>query len=109
MHTLTIISTKISGIEPDLVFQISFKTINNSIGLNKLIFTLLISSIYSKMTKLDTLFPSITQCIMTMRKAVCKVQKCIASQQINNVFSICNRLSIISLYNLSINLPVLIY
>lgn len=56
----SIIITKILGIKLNLAFQIFFKTINNSVDPNKLVFTLLFFDIYSKIIKQDTLSPLIT-------------------------------------------------
>lgn len=61
------------------------------------------------MTKLDALFLSITQCAIAIKKAIDKVQKYIISWQVNNILNICNRLSTISIYDLPINLPILVY
>ncbi len=56
-----LLTIEIPDIEPKLVLQISFKVINNSIGPNGLVFTLLLFSTYLKMTELDALPFSITQ------------------------------------------------
>ena len=66
----SIITTKISRIEPDLVFQMSFKAINNSVGPNGLVPTLLVFGAYPIMTELDALSLSITQHAMAMKKAI---------------------------------------
>ena len=56
----SIIITKIPGIKPDSVLQISFKAINDSVGPNRLVFTLLVFGIYLRITKSDAPSPSIT-------------------------------------------------
>lgn len=49
----SIITTKILSIELELTFQMFFKAINDSVGSNKLVPTLLVFSTYPRMTKLD--------------------------------------------------------
>lgn len=105
----SIISTKISNIKFNLALQMFSKTINNLISSNKLVLTLLVFGIYPKMTKLDILFLSITQHAMAMKKIIDENRNCIISQKVNNIFNIYNELSIASIYDLPINLPVLVY
>lgn len=71
----TIITIKTLGIKPDLVFQIFFKAINNLVGLNEQVYTLLIFGVYFKMTQLDTTSLLISQHAITMKKIIDKVQK----------------------------------
>jgi len=49
----TIITTKIPNISKDIALQIAFKAINNTIGLNSLIFILLVYSAYPRITEHD--------------------------------------------------------
>lgn len=65
-----IINTKIAGIELDLVLQMIFKTINNLLSPNGLVFTLLVFGAYPRMIKLNTPFLSITQYAMAIKKAI---------------------------------------
>lgn len=74
----SIITTTISGIEPNLALQISFKIINDLRSFNWLIPTLLVFGIYLKMIELNVLSQSIIQCVMAIQKAVDEVQKCTA-------------------------------
>lgn len=69
----SIVTTKISSIKANLVFQMSFKAINNSFGLNGLIFTLLIFGIYSRIIELDVASLSIIKHAMAMKKVMDKV------------------------------------
>lgn len=78
-------------------------------GLNELIFTLLIFSIYPQITKKDISSLSIILHTIAMQKTIDKVWRYIVSQQINNIFDIWNRLFIVCMYHLSINLPILVY
>ena len=70
----SIISTKISDIEPDLASQIFFEIINNFVVSNRLVLTLLIFGAHPRMTELDRLSPSIIQHTMAMKKAINKVR-----------------------------------
>ena len=69
----SIITTEIPSIKPDLALQMSFKAINNSIGPNGLVSTLLVFGAYPKMTEHDALSPSITQRTVAIRKAIDEV------------------------------------
>lgn len=51
IRIIEILSTK-----PDLAFQIFFKIFINLVGLNRLVFILLIFDTYLKMTELDAIF-----------------------------------------------------
>lgn len=62
----SIITIKILGIEPNLVFQISFKAINNLENPNKLVFTLLVFGTYPRIIKQDILSLLITQYVIGM-------------------------------------------
>lgn len=72
------IITEISGIQPNLVLQMSFKAINNFMGLNGLAVTLLVFGLYLRMTEQDTLSSSIIQGAMAMQNAMDEIQKCTA-------------------------------
>lgn len=73
-----IITTEISGIEPDLVLQMFFIAINDSVDSNGLISTFLVFDVYSKIIEQDLLFPLITQHALAMQKAIDKIQRFIA-------------------------------
>ena len=102
----SIITTKIPGIKPDSTLQMSFKAINDSIGSNGLVPTLLVFRAYPRMTESDALAPSIAQHAMAIRKAMDEVQKCTASRQVNNTLNTWNGPSTISMHDLLINSPV---
>ncbi len=104
-----IIITKIPGIGPNSAFQIFFKTTNNLMGPKKLVFTLLILSPYPRIIELDALFLFITLYIITIKKAINKVQRYTIFHSINNILNTCNELSTRSIYNFLINLSILIY
>lgn len=70
-----IVTKNIFGIKPDLVLQISFKAINDSVGLNGLVSTLLVFGAYSRITKLDAPSSTIGQRAMAMKKVIKEVRK----------------------------------
>lgn len=69
----SIVTNEIACIESHLTLQMSFKAIDNSVGPNGLVLTLLVFGAYSRMTKLDILFPSISKRAVAMKKAGDKV------------------------------------
>ena len=69
----SIIIIKIPGIEANLAPQMSFKDINNSVGPNGLVTSLLVFSAYPKVTELDAPSPSIIQHAMVMHKTIDEV------------------------------------
>ena len=105
----SIITMEIPSIKPDSALQLSFKAINNFVGPNSLVSTLLVFGIYPRITESDAPSPSITQGIMAMRKTMDKVRKCTTSQQVNDALNTWNRCSTAVIYNLPINSSVLVY
>lgn len=105
----SIIITKIPGIEADLVLQMFFKAINNSIGSNKLVPILLVFDAYFRITKLDVLSLSIIQHAMALQKVIGDVQRCTTFRQVNNALNTQNGPSIWSVHDLPINSSILIY
>ena len=69
----SIITSEIPGIKPNLALQMFFKAINNLVGPNGLIPSLLVFGAYPKMTELDASSPTIKQRAMTIKKAMDKV------------------------------------
>ena len=105
----SIITTKIPSIKPNLALQMSFKAINNSVGPNRLVSTLLVFGAYSRMTEQDAPSPSITQHAVAMRKAIDEVRRFTASRRINDGLNTRNGPSTASVHDLPINSPVLVY
>jgi hypothetical protein len=73
-----LITIEISNIDLEIILQMTFKIINDSIELDELIFTLLIFEAYSRMIKMNVSSFTITQRVIAMRKAMKEVQKFIA-------------------------------
>ncbi len=105
----SIITTEIPGIEPELALQMSFKAINDSVGPNRLVPTLLVFDAYPRMSELDASSASITQRATAIKKAMNEVRKCIASRQVNDVLNTRNGPSTAAVHGLPINSPVLVY
>ena len=67
-------------IKPELVLQMSFKALNDSVGPNSLVSTLLVFGAYPRMTDMDAPSPTITQRSIAMRKAMEEVRRAYASK-----------------------------
>lgn len=75
----SIITNEILGIKRELALQISYKIINDLVGHNGLVPTLLVFGTYPSMSELDALSISITQSVIARKKAMNKVRKYTAS------------------------------
>ena len=69
----SIFTIKIFSIKLNLVLQMFFKVINNSMSFNRLVFTLPVFSIYFRIIELDALSLSIIQYAIAMKKIIDKV------------------------------------
>ena len=105
----SIITTKIPSIKTESALKMFFKAINDSLGSNELVLTLLVFGAYPRITESDISAPSITQRAMAMRKAMDEIQKYITSRQVNDVINTRNKPSTASVHDLPINSPVLVY
>ena len=74
----SIITTEIPGIKPELALQMSFKAINDSVGPNRLVPTLLVFGAYPGISELDITSVSIIQRATAMKNAMNEFQKCTA-------------------------------
>lgn len=104
-----IITSEIPGIDPELGLQMAFKAINDSVGPNGLIPTLLVFGAYPRMTEMDAPSPTITQRAMAMRKAMDEVKKHTASRQVRDALNTRNGPSTISVRDLPLNSEVLVF
>ena len=87
----------------------AFKAINNIIGPNGLVLTLLVYGAYSQITKYDPLLLLVTQQALAIKKAMAEVQKLRAKRQVNNALNTRNGLSIATIYELTLNSNILIW
>lgn len=104
-----IITAKLPGIKPELALQMSFKAINNSIGPNGLVTTLLVFGAYLCMTDMDAPSPTITQRSIAMQKAMEEVGISHASHQVNDALNTQNGPSTSLIHDLPLNSRVLVF
>jgi hypothetical protein len=104
-----IITIVISNINLEITLQMTFKIINDSIELDKLIFTLLIFDVYFRMIEMNVSLFTIIQRSIAMKKTMKKVQKFIVIRQMNDVLNIRNKFIIILIYELLLNSFILIF
>jgi hypothetical protein len=91
-----------------MALQMAFKAINNIIGLDSLILTLLVYSAYPRITEHDPLLLLVTKRALAIKKAIAKVQKLKAKRQVNNAFNARNGPSITTIHELALNSKVLV-
>ena len=84
------------------------KTVNNTASFNRLIPTLSVYGAYLRISKLDPPTPSITKQVAVIQKAIAKIFKLQAKQTVNSTLYYYNRPNITLVYNLLLNLEVLI-
>jgi hypothetical protein len=71
----SIIIAEIPGISKDMALQMAFKAINDIVGPNGLVLTLLVYSVYPRITEHDPLSPLVAQRALAVKKAIAEVQK----------------------------------
>jgi hypothetical protein len=103
-----IIIAKIPNISKDIALQMAFKAINDIIGPNRLVLTLLVYSAYLRITEYNLLLLSIAQRALAIKKAIVEVQKLQAKRQVNNALNARNRPNITTVHKLVLNSKVLI-
>ncbi len=107
-RTYSIISTEISEIDSELILQMTFKVINDSIELNDLISTLLVFDVYFRMIEMNASSSTIIQRAIAMKKTMNEMRKLHATRQINDALNIKNGSNSL-IHNLSLNSLVLIF
>ncbi len=105
----SIIKIEIADIDLEIILQMTFKVINDSIKLDKLILTLLIFDVCSRITKINVSLFTITQRAIAMRKVMKEVRKFNAIRQMKDVLNTRNELNNILIHELSLNSSVLIF
>lgn len=105
----SIIVAEIPSIDPKLALQMAFKALNDSIGPNGLVPTLLVFGAYPRMTKMEAPSPTMTQRAAAIRKAMGEIRKSVASRQVNNALNTRNGPSTSLIHDLPLNSPVLVY
>lgn len=105
----TIIITEIPSIDLELALQMAFKAINDSVGSNGLVPTLFVFGAYPRMMEMDAPSLIIIQRGVAMRKAIEEVRKINTSRLINDALNMRNGPSTISVHDLPLNSPVLVF
>jgi hypothetical protein len=86
----------------------AFKAINDTIGLNSLILTLLVYSTYPQITEHDPPLLLVAQRALAVKKAIAKVQKLQAKRQVNNALNARNGPNTTTVHELALNSKVLV-
>jgi len=84
------------------------KAANNTAGPDGLVLTLLIFGAYPYISELDPLAPSIIQQAAAIKKAMEEIIRIRAKKQVDNTLNQQNGLSVTTIYNLPLNLDMLI-
>jgi len=87
----------------------AFKAINDSVGPNGLIPTLLVFGAYPRMVESDAPNPIVIQRAAALKKAMEEVKKLRAERQVADALNMCNRPKTITIYNLPLNSPILVW
>jgi hypothetical protein len=107
-RTYSIITIEISEIDLELILQMTFKTINDSIEFNDLISILLVFETYSRIIEMNVSSFTIIQRVIAMKKTMNEVRKLHAFRQVNDALNIKND-SIFLIHNWSLNFSVLMF
>ena len=86
----------------------AFKAINNFIGLNSLIPTLLVFRVYLRIVESNTPNLIVVKWAAALKKAIEEVKKLRAKYQVADALNIHNRPKITAIYNLLLNSPILV-
>jgi hypothetical protein len=104
-----IITAEISSIDLEIALQMAFKVINDSVGFDGLVLTLLVFGAYLRMIETNVPSSTITQRAIAMKKAMEEVQKSIATRQMNDALNTRNGFTITLIHGLPLNSPVLVF
>ena len=104
-----IITVEILNINKDAALQIAFKAINDSVGPNGLVPTLLVFGAYPRITNLDAPSLTVTQRATAVKKAIEEIRKLYTKRQVTDALSIQNGPRIDAIYDLPPNSQVLVW
>jgi hypothetical protein len=104
----SIITAEILDIDLEIALQMTFKVINDSIELERLISILLVFEAYPRMIEMNASSFTITQRAIAMKKVMNEVRKFNATRQMNDALNTRNDPNSL-IYNLSLNSSVLIF
>jgi hypothetical protein len=86
----------------------AFKAINDLAGPDGLVLTLLVFEAYPKIIELNTLFFTVALKATAIKKAIAKIHKLQAKQQITDILNTRNRLITSAIHRLLLSLSVLV-
>ncbi|KAI1003495.1 hypothetical protein K3495_g4719, partial [Podosphaera aphanis] len=104
-----IITAEIPGIDRHMALQMSFKALNDSVGPDGLVPTLLVFGAYPRMAKLDAPLPTITQRAKALEKAMKELEKIRAERKITDALKARNGPLSLAIHRLTLNSPVLVW
>ncbi|KAI1004025.1 hypothetical protein K3495_g4184 [Podosphaera aphanis] len=104
-----IITAEIPGIDRHMALQMSFKALNDSVGPDGLVPTLLVSGAYPRMVKLDAPSPTITQRAKALEKAMKELEEIRAERKFIDALKARNGPSSLAIHRLTLNSPVLVW
>jgi hypothetical protein len=77
-------------INKEIILQIAVKAVNDSTGPNRLVPTLLVFSVYPRLTEMDPPSPSVTKRVEAIRATTREVRRLHAKRQVQDVLAIRN-------------------
>lgn len=104
-----IIVAEIPDLEKGMALQMAFKAINDSVGPNGLVPTLLVYGAFPRMSQTDAPSPSITQRSMAIRKAMADIAKSRAKRQVADALNMRNGPNTTLIHDLPLNSRVLVW
>ena len=104
-----IIIIEIFRINANLILQMSFKALNDSIRSNGFVFILFVFEAYLRIIDMNASSFTFTQRTIVMRKTMDEMRKIHANHQINDVFNIRNDPNSTLIHELPLNSLVLVY
>ena len=104
-----IITSEVPGINKDVALQMAFKAVNDSIGPDGFVPTLLVYGAYPRMSELDSPAPKISQRAAAIKKAMAELAKLRAKRQVADALHTRNGPNTDNLHTLAINSRVLVW
>jgi len=92
-----------------MALQMAFKALNDSVGPNGLVPTLLVFGAYPQMVDLDAPLPIVVQRSIALRKAMEEIKKLRAECQVSNALNSRNGPHVDAIHDLPINSPILVW
>jgi len=103
-----IISVELPDITKEMALQMAFKAINDSVGPDGLIPTLLVFGAYPRITESDAPSTTVTLRTAALKKAMEEIKKLRAKRQVADALQIRNGPTTTVIHDLPLNLPVMV-